>query len=248
MSWVLKHDLASDFGAGEIADNIRDCHERIVAVDKQLPNPTTAFAIAEGFPEDEYVFVRGNHKAPGQLAPRQFLTAIVGNDVSLDRETSSGRLRLAQQIVDPSNPLTSRVIVNRVWHHLFGRGIVRSVDNFGVLGEAPSHPELLDHLADEFVKDGWSIKRLIRKLMLTKAYARSSALIDDSEADAGECTVSPGQRSQTAGRSDPRFDVGICRNAGSKNVWPFDPRSHYAFHDRSRPPERFRTSGQQRST
>src|SRR5205807_6997775 len=82
---------------------------------------------------------------------------------------------LAKQVTDPQlNPFLARVAVNRVWHHLFGRGIVPSVDNFGVLGELPTHPELLDALADQFVRDGWSLKRLMRSLVLSRAYQMSA--------------------------------------------------------------------------
>src|SRR5205823_5029312 len=81
----------------------------------------------------------------------------------------SGRLELADAIASPGNPLTARVMVNRVWHHLFGNGIVRSVDDFGHVGELPSHPELLDYLAHRFVAEGWSIKKLIRAIVLTRA-------------------------------------------------------------------------------
>jgi len=174
ISWMLDQNLDNIPSLKKSADEIRDCLREIQTINEELPEPKFALSITDGFPEDEFVFVRGNHQMTGQVAPRQFLTAIVGTDESIDRRSGSGRTHLAQQIAHPSNPLTSRVIVNRVWHHLFGRGIVRSVDNFGVLGEKPSHPELLDHLADEFVKDGWSLKRLIRRLMLTDAYARSS--------------------------------------------------------------------------
>jgi hypothetical protein len=89
-------------------------------------------------------------------------------------QRGSGRLQLARQIVDPANPLAARVRVNRVWHHLFGRGIVASVDNFGVLGREPTHPALLDYLAAQFVREGWSLKRLIRSLVLTSTYQMSS--------------------------------------------------------------------------
>ena len=174
-SWILKHKLEGLFDAEKEAGQIRALNQQVVAINEKLPATSRAITMTEGFPEDEFVFVRGNHKMTGELAPRRFLSAIVGEDRSLDRDQGSGRLQLARKLLDDSNPLASRVIVNRVWHHLFGRGIVRSVDNFGVLGEEPSHPELLDHLADEFVKDGWSIKRLIRKLMLTEVYARSSS-------------------------------------------------------------------------
>ena len=84
---------------------------------------------------------------------------------------------MAEQVVDPNNPLTSRVIVNRLWHHVFGRGIVASTDDFGVLGQAPSNLPLLDHLAKSFVDDGWSIKRMLKRLMMTKVYQQSSSVV-----------------------------------------------------------------------
>jgi hypothetical protein len=139
----------------------------------------TAMALLDGSPVDERVLIRGSHKAPGDVVPRRFLEAVDGPGPLVIATADlpgpgSGRLALADRVVDPANPLTSQVIVNRVWHHLFGRGIVASVDNFGVLGERPTHPELLDYLADEFVKDGWSIKRLVRRLVLTRAWQMSS--------------------------------------------------------------------------
>src|SRR5204863_6150562 len=110
--------------------------------------------------------------------PRRFLEALVGpKPIEMDREQdyASGRFGLARQGTDPAlNPLIARVIVNRVWHHLFGRGLVASVDNFGVLGDRPTHPELLDHLADRFVRDGWSVKKLVRALVLSSAYRMAS--------------------------------------------------------------------------
>jgi hypothetical protein len=93
---------------------------------------------------------------------------------------SSGRLELARWIASPNNPLTARVYVNRVWHYLFGVGLVRTVDNFGTTGELPSHPELLDALAARFVDDGWSTKRLIRELVLSHAYRMSSDVDDEA--------------------------------------------------------------------
>ncbi|MEZ5301941.1 MAG: DUF1553 domain-containing protein [Verrucomicrobiales bacterium] len=102
----------------------------------------------------------------------------------------SGRLDLARQMVDPDNPFASRVIVNRVWHHL-GRGIVPTPDDFGVLGQRPTHPELLDHLAASFAADGWSLKRLIKRLVLTQTYAMSS------DASAGKNSSIPTMRCST---------------------------------------------------
>ena len=138
----------------------------------------TAPAMLDGSGVEEFVLVRGQTKLPGEPAPRRFIEAIAGTQPQ-KFSTGSGRLELARQITDPSNPFTARVIVNRVWHHLFGRGIVPTVDNFGVLGQPPSHRELLDHLAARFVKEqGWSVKKLIRELVLSHTYAMSSAPAD----------------------------------------------------------------------
>jgi hypothetical protein len=134
---------------------------------------------------DERVFVRGSYKVLGEAAPRRFLEALAGSE-AFARGPSSGRLELARQMTDPErNPLLARVIVNRLWHHLFGRGIVASTDNFGVLGERPTHPELLDYLADEFVRRGWSIKAMVRMLVLSNSYRM------DSRADAAADGADP---------------------------------------------------------
>src|SRR6185436_19118237 len=118
---------------------------------------------------------RGNPKTAGPVTPRRLPRALAGTDQPRPPANGSGRLALARKIADPANPLTARVMVNRVWHHLFGRGIVASVDNFGALGDPPSHPELLDYLADRFVKQGWSIKKLIRELNLTNTFQMASS-------------------------------------------------------------------------
>jgi hypothetical protein len=106
--------------------------------------------------------------------PRRFLEALAGpTPPAISR--GSGRLELARQMIDPAvDPFLPRVLVNRVWHHLFGRGIVASTDNFGVLGERPTHPELLDYLADRFIKEDWSVKKLIRALVLSSTYRMAS--------------------------------------------------------------------------
>lgn len=133
----------------------------------------TALAMLDGHSTDELLLIRGNSKTPGKAVSHRFLEVIAGTQQNYPVE-SSGRLELAGRIADPSNPLTSRVLVNRIWHHLFGRGLVASVDNFGVLGERPTHPELLDYLAAEFVADGWSVKRAIRRILLSATYQQAS--------------------------------------------------------------------------
>jgi len=142
----------------------------------------TAPAMLEGSGLDEHVLIRGASRRPGDPAPRRFLEAVAGTNQPPIR-SGSGRLELAHQVTDPANPLTGRVMVNRVWYHLFGRGLVATVDNFGVLGDRPSHPELLDYLADRFVREqGWSLKQLIRELLLSRTYQMSSRP-EDSRAE-----------------------------------------------------------------
>ena len=133
-----------------------------------------ALAMFDGSGVEEFQLKRGSPKSPLAPVPRRLLEAVAGSE-PLQIPGRSGRLELANQMTDPANPLLSRVIVNRVWHHLFGRGIVPSVDNFGVLGQAPTHPELLDTLSVEFAtRQNWSIKSLIRSLVLSSAYQMSS--------------------------------------------------------------------------
>ncbi len=133
--------------------------------------------MCDGSGEDEYVFIRGNHNNRGPFVSRHLLTALdAGRPLAVS--VKSGRDELADRVLSDDNPFPARVMVNRAWQHLFGRGIVPTPDNFGVLGEAPSHPELLDHLADEFRHDGWSVKRLIKRLVMTRAYRLSSERSD----------------------------------------------------------------------
>ena len=140
----------------------------------EQPQPgDPVLVMCDGSGEDEYVFIRGNHNNHGPTAKRHMLTALDGG-AELHDTPGSGRMELVDRLFADSNPFPARVAVNRVWQHLFGRGIVASSDNFGVLGEAPTHPELLDLLADDFRNDGWSLKRLIKRLVLTRAYRLSS--------------------------------------------------------------------------
>lgn len=151
-------------------------------VENRVSAPIFAQAICDGTGENEFVFVRGNHQTLGDEAPRKMIEAIpVSYDFSLSPDVGSGRLQLAKAVASPDNPLTSRVIVNRLWHHLFGQGIVPSVDNFGVLGEKPSHAELLDHLATRFTDEGWSIKRALRNIATSSTYRMSSQMDPSAE-------------------------------------------------------------------
>ena len=147
------------------------------------PAPEQAHALRESGDSDMKVALRGNPRKQGDVAPRRFLRVIAGAEPSRFKH-GSGRSELAAAIIDPDNPLTARVFVNRVWQHHFGEGLVRTLDNFGALGEPPTHPELLDYLASEFVAQGWSIKKLHRLMMTSRTYQLSSQHIRKSfEAD-----------------------------------------------------------------
>jgi len=140
--------------------------------------------------KDSELFVRGEIEKPGPTVPRGFVQVLCSGESRLSlRESASfrgakgdshgsGRLELADWVASADNPLTARVFVNRVWLNLFGRGLVPTPDNFGVSGQAPSHPELLDHLAVTFVEDRWSIKKLIRRIVLSRVYRLDSSFVD----------------------------------------------------------------------
>jgi len=124
---------------------------------------------------DAPIHVRGSVDTLGDVVPRGFLQVVGPQPHRPLPPNQSGRRELAEWITDARNPLTARVMANRIWHWLLGEGLVRTVDNFGSTGEAPAHPELLDHLAWRLMHDGWSIKRLVRYVVLSATYRRCSA-------------------------------------------------------------------------
>jgi hypothetical protein len=147
----------------------------------EIPEPSRAPGIEESTGADHPLFIRGNHKTPADVVPRGFVQALKDHRY---QTSVSGRLELANDITDRNNPLFARVIVNRVWQHIFGSGLVATTDNFGRLGTEPSHPELLDYLADHFIQDGYSIKRLVRSLLLTRTFQQQSvASVSSREID-----------------------------------------------------------------
>lgn len=139
---------------------------------KPISQTDYAYAVAEGKPEDYPIHNRGDAKDLGPIVKRRFLT-VLGGEILGDKN-SSGRLDLADKIVSPKNPLTARVMVNRIWAWHFGRGIVRTLNDFGNHGTLPTHPELLDYLAKEFISSGWSIKNMHRIIMNSATYQQSA--------------------------------------------------------------------------
>jgi hypothetical protein len=141
-------------------------------------SPPRAMALKENVEQKDYfVFLRGNPLSRGELVRPGFLTALTPTESANNQPVyldGKRRLGLANSIIDPENPLTRRVLVNWVWQHHFGHGLVRTADDFGTRGRAPSHPALLDYLAHQFAENGWSIKDLHRRILLTEVYQQAS--------------------------------------------------------------------------
>lgn len=151
---------------------IQNALSRLKELRDRIDRPVFVRTLAAGTDAHEPVYIRGNHKRPSSDEnPRRFLAGLGGDAIS---GRGSGRLAWADRLLAPDNPLTARVRVNRIWSRIFGQGIVASVDDFGKMGEKPSHPELLDFLATDFVREGWSTKAMIRKMVLSSTFRMSS--------------------------------------------------------------------------
>ena len=170
-----KTDAESRKRLDELTSKIKALDLRIAHGEYFHPGKPQALAVADvGQPADMRVTIRGNPYALGDTIPRGLVRVAMWGPQPPIPAGQSGRLQLADWIADARNPLTARIAVNRVWQKLFGEGLVRSVDYFGTRGDTPSHPELLDHLAHRFMAEGWSQKKLIRTLALSRAYRLSS--------------------------------------------------------------------------
>lgn len=140
-------------------------------LEKEIRIPARAPGVAEGEPWDQPLLERGSHKDEKEPVARGFLEVFGGEEYET---TGSGRRELAEDMIAEDNTLIDRVIVNRLWHHTFGQGIVASTDNFGRLGKEPTHPELLDYLASDFRENGWSMKGTVRQLVMSRAFRSAS--------------------------------------------------------------------------
>jgi hypothetical protein len=144
---------------------------------ESFPDLEIAYGILDGNPRDVSIQEQGNPRSTGPVVRRGFLQ-ILGGQKLADNSKGSGRRELAEWLTDPQNPLTARVMVNRIWHYHFGRGLVRTTSDFGIRGERPTHPKLLDFLAAEFVANGWSVKQLHRLIMRSQTYRLASAELE----------------------------------------------------------------------
>ncbi len=189
-------------------------------IEKQLLEPVQgmAYAVAEGTPHDAPIHIRGEPSQPGRLVNRRLPALFASKDVEAGKFDGSGRLQLARWLTNEASPLTARVMVNRIWQQHFGRGIVRTENDFGTRGEAPTHPELLDWLASRFVESGWSVKHMHRLIVHSKAYQQSSTpaqSIDNTSRHA----LASGSEDQTAGETSPdQIDPD------NRFLWRFSPR------------------------
>jgi hypothetical protein len=177
--FAKEHEAELKAGNRKYRDELRALQSKI---DKHLAthpgSPPRAMELVDAAaPVEPVVFLRGNPRSPGPKVPRQFLSCVAGSERKPFTK-GSGRLELAKAISSKDNPLTARVLVNRVWLHHFGQGLVRSPSNFGSRGEPPTHPELLDWLASRFMAEGWSIKKLHRMIVLSSTYKQSSEFAD----------------------------------------------------------------------
>ena len=196
-----------------------------------------AYAVTEGpSPFNANIQLRGEPHAKGEAVARRFLTAL-GGDVVPAEEKGSGRRQLAEWLTRPSNPLTARVMVNRIWQGHFVHGLVRTASDFGNFGEPPSHPELLDWLAARFVEQGWSIKRMHREIMLSRAYQTSSTSVppDAQRVDPQNRLLSHFPRRRL---SAEEVRDGILATAGTLDLAPGGPHPFppvaqwtYTIHD-----------------
>ncbi|MEZ5325169.1 MAG: PSD1 and planctomycete cytochrome C domain-containing protein [Verrucomicrobiales bacterium] len=173
---VTVAEISAHTEATHLDKELKDVAAEIAKIEK-LDAPEKALAVYDiDAPADSAIYQRGDFQSPGKVVPRGFLSAVpvaANHDIP---SGSSGRLQLAQWLTDPGNTLTARVLVNRVWHHLFGKGLVRSVDYFGVHGETPSHPELLDFLALRMREDDhWSLKKTVHRMVMSRTYRMASA-------------------------------------------------------------------------
>lgn len=185
------------------------------------PQAPVAYAVAEGAVKHARIHERGDPEKPGREVPRRWLTLFGGEPVA--DGSGSGRLQLAQWLTEPKNPLTARVMVNRIWQYHFGRGLVKTPNDFGTRGQSPTHPELLDWLAKEFIRSGWSIKQMHRVIMLSQAYQRSSA----RQASAGQGRGIPAE-------DNPSTPPAPLARVGSDEADPLAPGDYYASFDRRR--------------
>ncbi len=205
--------------------------KRLAAAQARTPVIPTAYAVAEGKAADARVHLRGDPARPGEEVRRGF-PAVLGGQALPPGSAASGRLQLAGWLTDPKNPLTARVMVNRIWHHHFGKGIVQTPNDFGRQGKPPTHPELLDFLAARFVESGWSVKAMHRLVLLSQTWQQASS--DSPEAtgrdpDNDLLGRHPRRRLDAESIRDSLLYVGGELDEAPAGPHPFPPEQTWGF-------------------
>jgi len=167
------------------SENVKKLEAELKKLEASGPKRPMFMSVKEENPGDTQIHVRGSVNNLGAKAPRGFLQVASYGSAPKIPEQESGRRELGDWLASRDNPLTARVFVNRAWTWLFGTGLVRSPDNFGTTGDAPTHPELLDHLAVRFMDEGWSVKKLVREMVLSRAYQQASVGLAGPQLAAG---------------------------------------------------------------
>ncbi len=200
--------------------DLKDLEKQLKELNDRAPYRPMAISLEEAKQiEETQIRIRGNVHSKGDKVPRGFLQVASYGSPALPPAKESGRRELAAWMTSSTNPLTARVLANRVWHHLFGVGLVRTVDNFGSTGETPSHPELLDHLAMRLMNDGWSVKSLAREIVLSRTYGLKSRVGRVIETHQSGATIHGGSR-----RLDPPYE----RDPENRLLWRQNRRRHSA--------------------
>ena len=219
----------------EVVAETDEVRARVAELGEHAPKVEKAYAVVEGLPANARIHRKGDPKDLGEEVPRGFLTILGGHVLPADHK-GSGRDYLANWIADPNNPLTARVMVNRIWQYHFGKGIVPTPNDFGSRGEAPANPELLDYLATQFIKSGWSLKAMHRMIMLSHAYQLNAT--DDhrnAEVDANNDLLWRFNRRRLSAEEirDAMLAVSGSLDRTMGEGHPFQPESewHYTQHN-----------------
>ena len=230
VAWLLEHKKG-DFGtaihqAGERTKQIAEATRERAALAARLPAPALAYAVTEGTIADARLHQRGDPEKLGKVVPRRWLSLFGSERVT---GAGSGRLQLADWLTHADNPLTARVMVNRVWQHHFGKGLVKTPNDFGTRGTPPTHPELLDWLAADFVRSGWSVKHLHRRIMLSETYQRASGGSNDRDPANDTYWRFDRRRLSAEEIRDALLVVGDTLDSSPAGPHPFPPQSSWNF-------------------
>ncbi len=248
VGWKVEHfgvDLGAGLGAlAKVSAELREPLRQKAGLMAREPRVPVAYAVTDGKPGDTHLQKRGDPEQPGEIVPRKNLALLGGQKVGGTNQ--SGRLDLAQWLTDPKNPLTARVMANRIWQGHFGEGIVATPSDFGARGAKPTQPELLDWLARQFIESGWSMKAMHRLIMSSAAYQQAGQVIPASpgrgfarrrlEAEeirdtllalSGELDPTPG-----AGHPFPKEDANFTQHTPFKAVYDSKKRSVYLMTQR----------------